>query len=97
MTLGRLEKRLARRGAAVAEGLDMAAAFPIAVASEILGVMELYRGAGDPPSDATLQALTTLGAEIAAFVERSRAERERGRLMREAAPADRHVLMASCR
>jgi PAS domain S-box-containing protein len=70
-----------RVAAAAEAGLQSAFAFPLLLAGEVVGVVELLsrdRRSPDPGLDATLAAL---GGQLGLFLERMRTQRERERLL----------------
>jgi two-component system sensor histidine kinase/response regulator len=56
------------------EGLHGALGFPIAVGSEVLGVIEAYSGAIEQPEHELLEMLAAIGSEIGQFMKRKMAE-----------------------
>ncbi|TMA58232.1 MAG: PAS domain S-box protein [Deltaproteobacteria bacterium] len=56
------------------EGLHGGFAFPIRVASEVLGVVEFFSRAIEQPDKALLQMTEAIGSQIGQFMERRRAE-----------------------
>src|SRR5207248_1775809 len=59
---------------AAAEGLHGAVCFPIPVRDAVHGVMEFFSRDVEPLNASLVQAITTLGAQIGQFIERTRAE-----------------------
>ena len=57
-----------------AEGLHGALAFPIRLGHAVLGVLEFFSAAMQPPDKDLLQTVATLGYQIGQFIERERAE-----------------------
>jgi len=84
---------LPRGPIAVAEGLHCAVGFPIAIASEFLGVMEFFDERIRQSDGDLLRMMTVLGSQIGQFIERRRAEaavrdsEQRFRLMADAVPS----------
>jgi PAS domain S-box-containing protein len=68
-----------RAKAAARAGLHAALAFPIrgsAGDNAILGIFEFFSRAIEPPDEALLEMLTTVGSQLGLFLERKRAEEE---------------------
>jgi PAS domain S-box-containing protein len=63
-----------RASVAVGDGLHGAFAFPIGHGGEVFGVMEFFSGKVREPDPDLLEMVTTLGGQIAQFIERRRAE-----------------------
>ena len=63
-----------RLGAATAEGLHGAIAFPVRGPSGVLGVVEFYDSALQTPDVELIHALAALGNQIGQFIERKQAE-----------------------
>jgi len=59
---------------AAAEGLRSALGFPIAVAGEVVGVMEFFSADIREPDQELLAMLAALGSQIGQFIERKHAE-----------------------
>jgi PAS domain S-box-containing protein len=70
----------ARASIAVKEGLHAAAAFPILLGNEILGVIECCSRDILAPDDDMLRLFMTVGSEIGQLIERARIEEERKQL-----------------
>jgi len=64
---------LAARG-----NLHSAFGFPIVLARQVLGVIELFSGETQKPDPATLDTLTAIGSQIGQFIERKKSEADRG-------------------
>jgi len=63
-----------RAAVAAAEGLRSALGFPIAVAGEVVGVMEFFSADIREPDQELLAMLAALGSQIGQFIERKHAE-----------------------
>jgi len=63
-----------RAPVAVREGLHGALGFPIAVGSDVLGVMEAFSGEIQQPDAELLEMLTAIGGQIGQFMKRKQAE-----------------------
>ncbi|HEY1418117.1 MAG TPA: ATP-binding protein, partial [Myxococcaceae bacterium] len=63
-----------RAADAAAEGLHSALGFPILLAGEVLGVVDLFSREIRPPDPEVLELLRNLGSQIGQFIERKRAE-----------------------
>ena len=63
-----------RAAVAAAEGLRSALGFPIAVAGEVVGVMEFFSAHIREPDHELLAMLAALGSQIGQFIERKHAE-----------------------
>jgi PAS domain S-box-containing protein len=68
------DPRFPRASAAAAAGLHAGMAFPVTLAGEILGVIELFGSQPLPPDDALLRTVVTIGGHVGQFIERKRAE-----------------------
>lgn len=65
-----------RHAAAIADGLTQGLWFPVLSASEVLGVIELMRRAGDDFDPDLFDGLLTIGRAVGLYLGRVRAERE---------------------
>ena len=74
---------LPRMGAAAGAGLHSAVAFPIAMGTEILGVMELFSAEARGPDEELLKVLANIGSQVGQFVARKLAEQEKEQLVKE--------------
>jgi len=63
-----------RSAVAAKEGLRSSLGFPIAVAGEVVGVMEFFSGEIREPDQKLLDMLGALGSQIGQFIERKHAE-----------------------
>jgi PAS domain S-box-containing protein len=63
-----------RSTVAAKEGLRSSLGFPIAVAGEVVGVMEFFSGEIRQPDQTVLDMLGALGSQIGQFIERKHAE-----------------------
>ncbi len=68
---------LVRRAAALAGGLRRAEASPIALGSEVLGVLEFFGHLRVEPDSHQAELLEGIGAQLAQFLERAAADRSR--------------------
>ncbi len=68
---------LVRGGAALASGLRRAEASPIALGSEVLGVLELFGHLRVAPNGHQAELLEGIGSQLAQFLERAAADRSR--------------------
>jgi phosphoserine phosphatase RsbU/P len=78
-----------RRGAALADGLGAAFAFPVRARGEILGVVELYRSEPAEPDEQLLTLSSLIGRRLGEVLRNSHLEEERRRL------ADREISAAA--
>ncbi|HUJ94999.1 MAG TPA: ATP-binding protein [Terriglobales bacterium] len=74
---------LPRMGAAARAGLHSTVAFPIAMGTEILGVMELFSEEIRGPDEELLKVLANIGSQVGQFVARKLAEQEKEQLTKE--------------
>ena len=72
-----------RAAIAAKDGLHGAFGFPILVGTEFLGVVEFFSRKIRAPDAELLRLMPALGSQIGQFIERKRAEEERGRLISE--------------
>jgi len=63
-----------RAAAAADDGLRAAFGFPIVLANEVLGVIDLFSREVRKPDQDLLDAMATIGSQIGQFIERKRAE-----------------------
>lgn len=63
---------------ALRAGLHTALAFPVAVGSQVLGVLELYSGAVEPRDEALLAGLRLLGGQVGQYLLRAQAQQQLG-------------------
>ena len=68
------DENFPRAAVAAAEGLHSALGFPIAVAGEVVGVMEFFSAHIREPDHELLAMLAALGSQIGQFIERKHAE-----------------------
>ena len=68
------DQNFPRAGAASAEGLHAAFAFPIIASEKFLGVMEFFSHEIREPDESLLAAFGGIGSQIGQFIERKRAE-----------------------
>jgi PAS domain S-box-containing protein len=66
--------RFARAAAAAAAGLHAGFAFPVTLAGETLGVIEMFGSQPLPPDAALLRTVAAIGGHVGQFIERKRAE-----------------------
>src|SRR5439155_14522778 len=59
---------------ALREGLHTGIGFPLAVAGEVVGVIEFFGREVREPDPALLDMLATVGSQVGLFIERTRAE-----------------------
>jgi signal transduction histidine kinase/ActR/RegA family two-component response regulator len=72
-----------RAAAAAEQGMHAAVGFPIRLGGEVLGVIEFFSRDIRPPDEDLLRMFATIGAQIGQFIDRVRAEADRGRLLSE--------------
>jgi PAS domain S-box-containing protein len=68
------DPRFLRAPAAAAAGLHAGFAFPVTLAGETLGVIELFGSQPLPPDEALLRTVASIGGHVGQFIERTRAE-----------------------
>jgi len=68
---------------AVQAGLRSSFAFPISLATEVLGVIELFSPEAREPDDDLRTIVTNIGSQIGQFLARKRAEEQKERLTQE--------------
>jgi PAS domain S-box-containing protein len=75
------DSRFLRTRVAAKEALSAACAFPIITGSELIGVLEFFNHEIRQPDEALLNMMMTVSRQIGLFMERLRAEEERGHLL----------------
>jgi two-component system, cell cycle sensor histidine kinase and response regulator CckA len=91
------ESRMPRRAAVERAGLHGAAGFPIVGAQSVIGVIELFSAAVQPPDPLLLSAMADVGSQLGQFVEHRLAEQLLRRRVHESEVLQRaaHALSAS--
>ncbi|HYN85653.1 MAG TPA: GAF domain-containing protein, partial [Pyrinomonadaceae bacterium] len=78
-----VDEEFTRKGAARADGIHAAFAFPVLVRGRVAGVIEFFSREVREPDEDLLAVVVTVGGQIGQVMERKRAEDERARLQSE--------------